>query len=216
MVICSSFSIAHKFAISERAEKEAQLKSARLEIELLKKNINPHFILNTLTSIIVWLRRDTNSAIKLIEVLAEEFRIINQVSVLKLIPIRQEIDLCKAHLKIMSYRKGAEYQLLTLNIDAEELVPPMIFHTLVENGLTHGFENKIEGVFTLKRIKNFDNVQYILFNDGEFNPEDQKGSNGFGIRYITSRLEESFPGRWEFDSHKTPDGWEVKIEIRSK
>ena len=52
MVICTSFSIARQFARNEKAEREAQLKSARLENELLKKNINPHFVLNTLTSII--------------------------------------------------------------------------------------------------------------------------------------------------------------------
>ena len=67
MVICTSFSIARQFARKENAEREAQLKSARLENELLKKNINPHFVLNTLTSVIVWLRKDPISAIKLID-----------------------------------------------------------------------------------------------------------------------------------------------------
>jgi len=60
MVICTSFSVAQQFARKETAEKEAQLKSAHLENELLKRNINPHFVLNTLTSIIVWLRKDSN------------------------------------------------------------------------------------------------------------------------------------------------------------
>ncbi len=150
MVICTSFSIARQFARKETAEKEAQLKSANLENELLKKNINPHFILNTLTSVIVWLRKDPNSAIKLIEALAEEFRMINQISALKQIPIKQEIDLCKTHLKIMSYRKGADYKMETLDIDEHDTIPPMIFHTLVENGLTHGYEKKVAGTFKLQ------------------------------------------------------------------
>ena len=202
MVICTSFSIARQFARKETAEKEAQLKSARLENELLKKNINPHFVLNTLTSIIVWLRKDSNSAIKLIEALADEFRMINQISALKQIPIKQEIDLCKAHLKIMSYRKGADYKMETLDIDEQDTVPPMIFHTLVENGLTHGYENKIAGTFKLQRIKNSDLIKYILTNDGEFNSEDSKGSTGFGAKYIKGRLEESYPDRWNFISNR--------------
>ncbi|RPI60734.1 MAG: hypothetical protein EHM44_09905, partial [Ignavibacteriales bacterium] len=154
MVICTSFSIARQFARKENAEREAQLKSARLENELLKKNINPHFVLNTLTSIIAWLRKDSSSAIKLIEALADEFRMINQISELKLIPINQEIDLCKTHLKIMSYRKGADYKLETIDINEKDTVPPMIFHTLVENGITHGYEKKIAGTFKLQMIKN--------------------------------------------------------------
>ena len=213
MVICTSFSIARQFARTEAAEKTAQLKSARLENELLKKNINPHFVLNTLTSIIAWLRKDSASAIKLIEALAEEFRMINQVSALKLIPINQEIDLCKAHLKIMSYRKGADYSLETIDIDEKDLIPPMIIHTLVENGLTHGYENKTSGIFELKSIKNSSSIKYILTNDGDFNVEDTKGSTGFGAKYIKGRLEESYPGKWNFASNKSELGWESIIEI---
>jgi len=214
MVICTSFSIARQFARKETAEKEAQLKTVRLENELLKKNINPHFVLNTLTSILVWLRKDSSSGIRLIEALADEFRMINQISVLKLIPISQEIDLCKTHLKIMSYRKGADYSLETIDIDEKDAVPPMIFHTLVENGLTHGYENKTSGIFKLKSIKSSNAIKYILTNDGDFNVEDTKGSTGFGAKYIRSRLEESYPGKWDFASNKSDHGWESTIEIK--
>ncbi len=216
MVICTSISTARQFARKESAEKEALLKSAHLENELLKKNINPHFLLNTLTSIIVWLRKDPNSAIKLIETLADEFRMITQVSSLKQIPVRQEIDLCKAHLKIMNYRKGADYKLETINILEEENVPPMIFHTLIENGLTHGYENKLQGTFALERKKNTNSVQFILSNDGDFLSDEQKGSSGFGLRYIKSRLEENYPERWELKSQREERGWETIIEIRDK
>lgn len=215
MVICTSFSIARQFARKETSEKEAQLKSTRLENELLKKNINPHFVLNTLTSIIVWLRKDTNSAIKLIEALADEFRMINQISALKQIPIKQEIDLCMAHLKIMNYRKGADYKLEVLDIDENNTIPPMIFHTVVENGLTHGFEKKVVGTFIVQQKNNPERVQYIITNDGEFNTEDSKGSTGFGAKYIKGRLEESYPGKWKFISNKLPHGWETIIEIRT-
>ena len=214
MVICTSFSIARQFARKENAEREAQLKSTRLENELLKKNINPHFVLNTLTSIIVWLRKDSSSAIKLIEALADEFRMINQISTLKLIPITQEIDLCRAHLKIMSYRKGADYKLETIDIDEKDTIPPMIFHTLVENGLTHGYEKKIAGTFKLQTIKNSTSIKYVLTNDGDFNPEESKGSTGFGAKYVKGRLEESYPGKWDFTSSKSDEGWESIIEIR--
>jgi sensor histidine kinase YesM len=215
MVICTTFSIARQFARKENAEREAQLKSARLENELLKKNINPHFVLNTLTSIIAWLRKDSSSAIKLIEALADEFRMINQISTLKQIPIGQEIDLCKAHLKIMSYRKGADYKLETIDIDEKDTIPPMIFHTLVENGITHGYEKKIAGRFKLQAIKNSNSIKYVLINDGDFNPEESKGSTGFGAKYIKGRLEESYPGKWNFTSNKSDEGWESIVEIRS-
>ncbi|MBI2418318.1 MAG: histidine kinase [Ignavibacteriales bacterium] len=216
MVICVSFSIARQFAKKEKNEREAQLRSAHLENELLKKNISPHFLLNSLTSIIVWLRKDANSAIKLIQALAEEFRMISQISALKQIPIVQEIDLCKSHLAIMGYRKGANYSLAVSRIDERESVPPMIFHTLVENGLTHGYETKNTGTFTLHRQENANHIQFTLSNDGDFSKDESPDTSGFGMRYIKGRLEESYPGRWDVLSQKSPSGWETIITIRNE
>jgi LytS/YehU family sensor histidine kinase len=95
-------------------------------------------------------------------------------------------------------------------------VPPMIFHTLIENGLTHGYENKLQGTFTLQRKKNSNCVQYILSNDGDFNSGESKDSSGFGLRYIKNRLEESYPDRWDIISRKQAQGWETTIEIKDK
>lgn len=216
MVICTSFSIAKQFARSEKVEKEAQLKSARLENELLKKNINPHFLLNTLTSIIAWLRKEPESAVKLVEALALEFRLINQISSLKTITMNQEVELCLTHLQIMNYRKKSNFTLETFGLIDDELIPPMIFHTLIENGLTHGYENKSNGTFTLQRnIVNY-GLQYRVSNDGDYKENEYPYSSGVGFNYIKGRLEESYSGRWSFTSHQLDNGWETVIEIRSK
>jgi hypothetical protein len=214
MVICTSLSIARQFARTEKDERLARLRTTRLENELLKKNINPHFLMNTLTSIIAWLRKEPESAVKLIEALADEFRMITQISSLQLIPICREIELCNAHLKIMSYRKGADFKLITNGIKEEENIPPMIFHTLIENGLTHGYGNKDKGTFTLTRNDYADLTEYIVTNDGEFNNSGKNNSGGMGLQYVEARLEESFPGKWELHSHENSKSWEVIIRIK--
>lgn len=216
MVICVSFSIARQFAKSERAVGESKLKSAHLENELLKKNINPHFLLNTLTSIIAWLRKEPESAIKLVEALAAEFRMINQISSLSVITIKQEVEICRTHLEIMNYRRKSNFKLETVGLIDDEPIPPMIFHTLIENGLTHGYENKTEGTFTLSRNESTNGIQYCMLNDGDFNENGNPDSSGVGSNYIKGRLEEVFSGRWDFSSHRIDSGWETVIHIRNK
>jgi sensor histidine kinase YesM len=214
-VIYTSLSIARQFVKKEKEEREAHLRSTHLENELLRKNISPHFLLNSLTLIIAWLRRDPKSAIRLIEMLADEFRMIAQIAALRQIPIQQEIDLCKTHLKIMNYRKGAEYKLITKGIQHEESIPPMIFHTLIENGLTHGFENRDKGKFTVERRTLAESIQYIVSHDGRCSRADMKRSERFGMRYIKGRLEESYPSRWKIVSRQADNGWKTVIEIRT-
>ncbi|MBN1398441.1 MAG: histidine kinase [Bacteroidetes bacterium] len=216
LVVFTSLSMAKQFVKKENAEREAKLRSAILENELLRKNVSPHFLLNSLTSVIAWLRKDPKKAIHFIEALANEFRIINQVSALKEISVRQEIDLCRAHLEIMSFRRGGNYELKTENINPDENIPPMIFHTLVENGLSHGFEARKNGVFTIRKNNYPKSIQYVISHDGSNGNGSAEKSSGFGMRYIKARLEESYPNRWKMMSDKAEQGWMTVIEIGNK
>ena len=59
-----------------RRAQAAQLAAARLELELLKKNIQPHFLLNTLATIMETIEEGPKTAAALVESLAGEFRIL--------------------------------------------------------------------------------------------------------------------------------------------
>lgn len=213
MVFCYSISIALQFAQSEKKEKEALLRSSRLEIEILKKYINPHFLMNSLTSIIVWLRKDAKAAVKLVEALADEFRMISKVSHLRTIPLLQEIAICRAHLQIMSFRRGDGFELETEGIQEGDEIPPLIFHTLIENGLSHGYEDRKGGYFKLVRREIPGGVRFVLFNDSRIRKDYDPKNSGMGLKYVNVRLEESFPGRWKLSSETVSNGWEVMIDI---
>jgi hypothetical protein len=201
-----------------RRAHEATLAAARLEIELLKKNIQPHFLINTLATIMEVIEREPRSAIMLIESLAAEFRILARVSGLKLIPLEQELELCRAHLEIMSRRKDARCTFVAEGVDVQSLVPPALFHTLVENGLTHLRPRAGEQRFTLRETRTAGHLCYTFTAEGE--PARAKAhaggaihSEGTGLRYIKARLEESFSGRWTLEGAAMPGGWQTVIAI---
>ena len=209
------------------------LTSARLELELLKKNIQPHFLLNTLATIIEVIEQEPKTAVTLIEALAREFRILARVSGEKLIPLGHELELCRAHLRIMSLRKGARCS-LAVAADADERtpVPPALFHTLVENGLTHLLPRDGEQRFELSATRDAERACYTLVAHGEAMERDRPATfaplnitlppfaaklvarrEGTGLRYIKARLEESFPGRWSLHDGPVAGGWQTVIEI---
>jgi hypothetical protein len=196
-----------------RLGRETELRSARLEIELLKKNIQPHFLLNSLNSIIAWLEEEPATAVRLVNALADELGMLLKISAEKTIPMEEEIRLCRTHLQVMGLRQDKSYRLDIEGIRGDERVPPMVLHTLVENGLTHGYAGKPQGAFLLKREELSHCVRYSLFNDGT--PKEKAGhkSEGTGLRYVRSRLEETFPGRWSLDSRSVENGWRVTLDI---
>ena len=118
LVLATLYLIAKKTKEQRRAYEASLLRSARLQNELLKKHIQPHFIMNTLTSVMEWIEVSPRKSIDFIEALAGEFDILNDIADEQLIPITQEIDLCKKHLEIMGYRKEIKYQWQDVGIDS--------------------------------------------------------------------------------------------------
>jgi len=201
----------------ERLAYEASLiHSERLKNELLKKNIKPHFIMNTLTSLMDWVEESPKEGIKFISALANEFEVLNDIADYKLVPIEQEIRLCKSHLDVMGYRKEISYQWQEEGIDYNEIIPPAIIHTAVENGVTHSLPDDKDSItFILSFEKNKAFKQYTLTTIAKNRTQTHskiKG-DGTGLKYIKSRLQESYPDQWEIKSNSKENGWETIIKI---
>jgi hypothetical protein len=219
-LFCIVLSISRMIHEQNQQLQEFQLRSSRLEVDLLKKNIQPHFILNTLQSIMSWIKKNPDNAFHLIEALAEEFRMINRIADKKLIPLHQEIDLCKTHLKLMGFRMGSTYELITEGLDEGDEVPPMIFHTLVENALTHSFETREKGTIRLACEKTDQQTVYRLSNNGSRLKEISRKSKdeiheGMGLKYIKARLNESYSNKWSLDCTLDDDQWKVVIVLET-
>jgi LytS/YehU family sensor histidine kinase len=116
----------------------------------------------------------------------------------------------------MSLRKGARCTLVASGVDERALVPPALFHTLIENGLTHLLPRDGEQTFELHAERRPASIRYTLVANGEAvaraAAEDNSTREGTGLRYIKARLEESFAGQWILEGAPVPGGWRTVIQ----
>ncbi|MEQ9467412.1 MAG: histidine kinase [Ekhidna sp.] len=190
------------------------VQSTRLRLELLKKNIQPHFLMNTLTSLIDWVEESPKKGVLFIEALAKEFDLFNKIEDQTLIPISQEIALCRNHLQIMEYRKEIDYAWQEEGIDLQQKIPPGILHTLLENGITHSLpleDNSIK--FTLTYESSKECTSYTLLTFARSVREGKSVKEGTGLKYIKARLTESYHSKWDLISEPTDHGWKSVIRI---
>lgn len=200
---------------ARRAARTAELTAARMEIELLKKNLQPHFLLNTLTALSEVVEQSPRDAVRLIDDLADEFRTVARVSAEKLIPLAQELDLCRAHLRVMSVRMGRAWSLEAAGVDDKAQVPPAVFLTLIENGFAHQRATDKAAAFRLTMDHAANGaIRYLFVSPGEVQTDSTRPVGGTGLRYVKARLEESFPGRWSLRGEPVASGWQTVIEIR--
>ncbi|MFI5451159.1 histidine kinase [Pedobacter sp. UC225_61] len=217
IVLCMLYLNTIQMKIIEEEYQSSLLLSSKLQLELIKKNIQPHFIKNTLTSLIDWVEESPKEGTAFIQALADEFDIINDISEQVLIPIRQEIELCKKHLSVMQFRKEINYQWEETGIDENEFISPALFHTLLENGITHSSPLEDGSMkFKLSFSSTLEHKQYAFetFANNRVKVKPRAGGNGF--IYIKARLTESYSDNWEFKSNENDQGWISIIKIYTK
>ena len=217
IVLCMLYLHTIRARVIEEEHRSSLLLSSRLQLELIKKNIQPHFLRNTLTSLIDWVEESPKQGAEFIQALAGEFDIMNAIAEEALIAIRQEIELCKTHLAVMQFRKEIRYEWEEAGIDETEEIPPALIHTLLENGITHSIPLADGCIrFRLSYLRDKACRQYTFETYAQNRPVSKNREGGNGFRYIRARLTESYGDRWTFLSEATLQGWLTTIKIYNK
>jgi LytS/YehU family sensor histidine kinase len=139
-----------------------------------------------------------------------------RVSAEKLIPLAQEIELCRAHLRVMSVRTGRVWRLEATGTTDAAMVPPAVLLTLIENGFTHQRAGDGADVFRLSTEQASDGTtRHTFFSPGEVQNDPERPGGGTGLRYVKARLEESFPGRWSLHDAPVEGGWQTVVVLVS-
>ncbi len=132
--------------INELLEQVTQEQTSlrKAELELLQSQINPHFLYNTLDTI-VWLAEgsDQDKVVSMVESLSEFFRTsLNQGK--DVIPIREEVQHVRSYLEIQQvrYQDILEYEISVPESLYHYSIPKISVQPLVENALYHGIKNK--------------------------------------------------------------------------
>ena len=129
----------------EGAALDADVKRARLQ--LLRAQIEPHFLFNTLATVRTLARVDRAAAVEMIDhlmrYLSEALPKLRQEES----SLAEELQLIDAYLRIHQIRMGTRltYELLVPDILAGERVPTMMLLTLVENAVKHGINPAVDG-----------------------------------------------------------------------
>ncbi|CAN5496700.1 histidine kinase [soil metagenome] len=170
-----------------------------LELKTIKSHINPHFIFNALNSIRALVDENPERARTAITELSNILRSSMQAEKLETAPLERELNLVKDYLELehirFEDRLNVEYDIDEDTLD--QLVPPMMLQTLVENAIKHGISKQISGG-KIKIISDFrgDHHELIVQNTGVLGAE--INTEGFGIVSTQNRLKLLYGGKAEF------------------
>ncbi len=205
----------------EREERTSELETElqRAQLQMLKTQIHPHFLFNTLHTISTLVYKDAQVADKAITRLSQLLRTALKNSTLQMAPLKQELDFLKMYLDIIQTRFQNKL-FIELNINDETLdaqVPYLILQPLVENAIRHGIATRNE-VSKIKISALLENQNLILeVSDNGPGFKVQEGSvfeKGFGLSITSKRLIQLYGSEHRLIlNHKDGDGVRVTLEI---
>ncbi|MBO8163667.1 MAG: histidine kinase [Brevibacillus sp.] len=181
-------------------------KMARLmrdtELRVLQAQINPHFLFNTLNSIVTLIRINPDLARHVTIQLGTFIRLNLRATSSQLVPIDQELNHLKSYLEIIRIRFADQF---TVHCDVaegidHELIPPATLQPLVENSIQHGLKGKPHGGridVCIRRLG--ERVQVTISDNGTGIPDELIGQlgdapvksedgNGIGVYNVNQRL----------------------------
>lgn len=180
-------------AYRRAAQARALLTEARLN--LLKAQLEPHFLFNTLHSIAELMHHDVDAADRMLTRLSELLRASLEAGARQEIPLAEELALVERYLEIERVRLGARLR-TEIDVDPKALdglVPMFVLQPIVENAVRHAVASRTAGGKILLRVKaHAGELQIDVEDDGPgFAPE---RSEGIGLRNTRARLEQLYGG----------------------
>lgn len=181
------------YNLSEKKAKEAQLESLVIETELkmLRSQINPHFLFNSLNSISSLTITDPEKARDMVIKLSDFMRYALSKKDEQPVSLRSELENLNLYLEIEKVRFGD--RLSTEEIIDERCLevkmPVMILQPLYENAIKHGVYESTESVMIRTKVScNNGFLEIIISNNYDLTPASVKGT-GTGLINVVRRLE---------------------------
>lgn len=202
-------------------QRHLELEQQHLESELriLRSQINPHFIFNTLNNIDSLVHIDQDRASDAIVRLSEIMRYMLYESNAEFVSLDKEVYYLRSMIDLIRLRlKDADFIQFTVEGDTRgKVIPPMLLVPFVENAYKHGRKSGSSPGITINLSVDKDRYQFEVINEYDPNHGSAKDKvGGIGLSNVKRRLNLIFQEQHDFIINDTPPNFQVFIEIPAK
>jgi two-component system sensor histidine kinase AlgZ len=176
----------HYSELRERAFSPAVVEA---KYQALQSRIRPHFLFNSLNAVLSVIRSDPAKAERMLESIAELFRAV-MADTRKLVPLQQEIELCRNYVEIEQTRLGnrlaVDWQIGAYHPRAK--VPQLLLQPVIENAIRYGAEKLSGQADIVVRVRQHGFALEIYVSNPIAPERPEREGNQIGLANIRGRL----------------------------
>jgi LytS/YehU family sensor histidine kinase len=185
----------HHAIKAARKSQQREQELVKAQLEMLKGQLQPHFLFNTLNSISWLMREDVEAADNMMTSLGELLRTTLSVSASEEVPLRRELNMLELYLVIERARFQDRLRVL-VNADPETLncnVPCLLLQPIVENAVRHGIARLDRpGSVEVRAACLGSELSISILDDGPGISSESTCSEGVGLANTRARLEKHY------------------------
>ncbi len=196
---------------------EAEKQKSQAELKLLKAQLHPHFLFNTLNNLYSHTLEQSIHAPEIVLKLSSLLRFMVYESDVARIPLVKEIELLRNYIALEQLRYGDRLDIsITISGHVKNFqIAPMLLLPFLENAFKHGTSKQIDQCWIrLDMILKESVMTFKLVNSIEHNiNKNTKHSGGLGLQNVMRRLELLYHGKYKFKTNLLNDVFIVDLEI---
>lgn len=209
LTVVGGFGVAIKMMIYIKMhEHERELQDKEAELRTVKKDISPHFLLNTLNNIYALTAFDTMRAQEAIIELSNLLRTLLYNDANQPKPLAESIRFMKSYVKLMQLRMPANVK-INVDVDVPEnskvMIAQMLIVPLVENAFKHGIHPVKESFIDIQIHATNEKVEINVSNSNFPKNDKDKSGHGIGLQQEQTRLDIIYPGRYKWTKGTNDD-----------
>lgn len=200
-----------KYRERELRASQLQARLAQAELQVLKMQLHPHFLFNTLHAISTLMHRDAEAADRMLTRLSDLLRLTLETGGMQEVPLKQELEFLERYVEIEKARFGDRLR-VALEIQPDTLdarVPYLILQPLVENAIRHGIAPRsAPGRIEVRAELSGGRLWLEVRDDGSGLPENGRGAanGGIGLANTRARLEQLYGAAHRFEFRNAAEG----------
>ncbi|MBN1225096.1 MAG: histidine kinase [Candidatus Aminicenantes bacterium] len=218
LVISTSAKLIKKAGRQRIQIKDIESKQLRTELDLLKAQINPHFLFNTLNNLFGMARNQDKSTAEGIAHLSHLMRYMIHESQSDRVDLDKEIEQINRLIKLQKLRFSEEDAIaIDFNVKGETQktrIPPMLLIPFIENAFKHGISLRSPSFVDISMTAGVGRLEFSVINSiHEQGSEFKESDTGQGLRNVRRRLELLFPKNHKLKIEASENTFSVLLTI---
>jgi len=199
----------------EKEKSKLELANQQMQLSLLKFQLNPHFLFNTLNILSTLIYSEKEKAREVLNNFSDILRYSLDSDKEKLVPIKTELCFIDDYLFIQKMRFEDRLQIIKeiSNDCLETPIPPMLLQPLIENAMIHGVAKMEEGGTINIRIEKSGNNVCIAVENSLPISKNKDVVNGVGLRNCDERLKVIYGNDSALKIDSTENEFKVSFQI---